>query len=901
MTSKPRALVFASFLLIALSTASFRAQTAPKHALTFAELTYGTTINAMAADGQGGVWFAGNTCSTALPTTANAVQRTASSGCHGMVGRMKPDGSVTYLSYLGGSRGSDYANALVLDRAGNVYIGGWTTAPDFPTTPDAYDGVCGDDGTCTINKFVGQHFILAPAADGFLTKLTPAGDRIAYSTFVGGRDDDAVTGVAIDAAGRLHLAGTTISTDFPVTAGALQTAFSPGADPDGGALTDAFYVRLGGAGGALQYGTYLGGYGSEWTTGVVVDGSGDAYVGGTTTSENFPVLNAPRPRNTSTASYPYTSADGFLARFAAGGAVYATYVGGSDGDYGYAIGLAGSRVFLAGQTCSRDFPGVSDPNVNECAAYIAEVPAATGAVDRTVTMHTVKGFDRVLGMSVDVNHVAYVTGLTVATSTSTYPTTSDAYQRSFGGRNDAFFSIVDMSGETPVLSYATYLGGNDEEAGYAVAPDGAGGAFFGGASRVFGGETSSFPSHTTQPQPAAEPPPNQNQSFAAHVSIAQDTGGTSGPEIVLHARDASAIAGAWRLVADATAAGGTRAWLPDAGVAKLSAPAASPANYFELTFDAQAGVPYHLWLRMKADADSWQNDSVFVQFSDSIDASGNPVWRKDTTSATVVSLEDCSGCGEHGWGWNDNGYGTAGALVTFGTSGTHTIRIQQREDGISVDQIVLSAHTYLNDAPGANKDDATIVDPSAAPEYPNEVVVYGADVSAAAGAWQFVSDATAAGGRRLWQPDAGAGKIATASASPTNYFDVTFTAKAGVPYHLWLRMKADADSWQNDSVFVQFSDSIDASGNPLWRKDTTSATVVSLEDCSGCGVHGWGWNDNGYGTPGALVTFATSGSHTIRIQQREDGISIDQIVLSAVKYLNQAPGAAKDDAAIIAK
>ena len=112
-------------------------------------------------------------------------------------------------------------------------------------------------------------------------------------------------------------------------------------------------------------------------------------------------------------------------------------------------------------------------------------------------------------------------------------------------------------------------------------------------------------------------------------------------------------------------------------------------------------------------------------------------------------------------------------------------------------------------------------------------------------------------------------------------------------------MKADDDSWQNDSVFVQFSDSVDGSGNAVWRIGTTSATMVSLEDCSGCGEQGWGWNDNGYGAAGAPVVFATSGPHTIRIQYREDGISIDQIVLSAARYMTAAPGAARNDTTIV--
>jgi hypothetical protein len=614
------------------------------------------------------------------------------------------------------------------------------------------------------------------------------------------------------------------------------------------------------------------------------------------------VQNAPRPTNTSTSQFPYTSTDGFLARFGAGGVVYSTYVGGSSTDSANGIAVVDGSVFLAGEVCSPDFPGVSDSNVTQCDAYIAELAAASGAVSRAVTLHNTGGWDRATALAVDADHHAYVTGLTVSYSTPAFPTTPDAYQRTSSanggnGNDDAFFAIVDMAAETPSLLHSTYLGGVDEEQSSAVAPDAAGGAFFAGFSRVLaGGSVSSFPSHTSQPQPPRDPGSDGTQAFAAHVGVVPPA--TGGSDIVLYARDASATSGAWQVAVDPAAAGGARMWLPDAGVAKLTSASQAPSNYFELTFDAPAGTPYHLWLRMKADADSWQNDSVFVQFSDSVDGGGDPLWRIGSTSATIVSLEDCSGCGEHGWGWNDNGYATAGTAVVFATGGTHTLRVQQREDGVSIDQMVLSSGAYASTAPGANKDDATIL---AATVNTGEVVLYGRAAAARTGAWQLVSDATAAGGSRLWNPDAGVAKIATAAGAPASYVDFTFTARAGVAYHLWLRMKADNDSWQNDSVFVQFSDSVDGSGNPAWRIGTASATFVSLEDCSGCGEQGWGWNDNGYGTPGTPVVFATSGPHTIRIQPREDGVSIDQIVLSASKYLGQPPGAAKNDATIVAR
>ena len=902
MNSRPRAAaILLGFLLVFASATTFDAQQAqPNHTLTFAELTYGTGITAIAADGHGGAWFGADTCDPRLPTTPGAVKpEIPYTGCHGLLGRTTANGAVTYLSYIGGDQGPDHVRALAVDSLGDVYVGGSTYSPDFPTTPDAYDRVCGDDGTCTILKFVGDagQSMVVPVSDGFLMKLSPAGDRLLYSTYIGGRDEDGVASIALGANG-IHLAGSTMSDDFPVTAGALQSAYAFGTNPNGDVLDDAFYTRLSTDGTQLQYATYLGGHDNDWGTGVALDVAGNAFVVGTTTSLDFPVQNPARPTNTSPTGYPNITADAFLARFGSSGAVYSTYVGGSQTDTATGVATVDGGVYLTGEVCSPDFPLVSDPYVAQCEAYAATLWATDGSVGRMITLHSRGGSDSGNAIAVDGSHHAYITGVTTNYGTA-FPTTPDAYQRAPGGGGaDAFAAIVDMQPLTPALLYSTYLGGNDDEQGTALALDGNGGAFFGGSSRLYPGAASTFPSHTTQTQPPAEPAPNVLQSFTAHIAATSPTANGDESNLVLYARDAS-VAGSWQLVADVTAAGGTRAWLPDAGVAKLSSASASPANYIDLTFQAPAGVPYQLWLRMKADQDSWQNDSVFVQFSDSLNASGTPAWRIGTTSATIVSLEDCTGCGEQGWGWNDNGYATAGTLVTFASGGTHTIRIQQREDGISVDQIVLSPTEFLTSAPGANKNDTTIFAASPAPDT-TEIVKYAID-AAVTGNWQFVEDGTAAAGARLWNPEWGVAKLASASAAPANYFDVTFNAQAGVPYHLWLRMTAQNDSWTNDSVFVQFSDSVDGSGNPVWRIGSNGATVVSLEDCSGCGEQGWGWNDNGYGTAGTAVIFATSGPHTIRIQQREDGISVDQIVLSAAKYLNQPPGAAKNDATIVSR
>jgi hypothetical protein len=166
-----------------------------------------------------------------------------------------------------------------------------------------------------------------------------------------------------------------------------------------------------------------------------------------------------------------------------------------------------------------------------------------------------------------------------------------------------------------------------------------------------------------------------------------------------------------------------------------------------------------------------------------------------------------------------------------------------------------------------------------------------------------LSDGTAAGGARLHNPDAGAAKLGSALANPGSYFELSFTAQGGTAYRLWVRGKAQDDSPYNDSFFVQFSDSVNAAGGAVSRIGTTGAESINLEDCFGCGLSGWGWQDNGWGVGvlGPLIYFQNSGQHTIRIHYREDGLSLDQLVLSPTTYLNTAPGAVWNDSTILPK
>jgi len=469
-------------------------------------------------------------------------------------------------------------------------------------------------------------------------------------------------------------------------------------------------------------------------------------------------------------------------------------------------------------------------------------------------------------------------------------------------------------------------------------------------------------------------------------------------DVVLYASEAPVKAGNWSVIADGSAAGGARMLNPDAGTPKLSAPLANPASYFEMTFNAQAGTPYRLWIRGKAQNDFYGNDAIWVQFSGSVTSGGAATYRIGTTSGADINLEDCSGCGLSGWGWQDNGWGVGvmGPLIYFQTTGAQTIRVQNREDGLSIDQIVLSPSTYLNASPGALKNDTTILPKSGGgqpppvnqppqvtisasptsgaaplavsftsnatdadgqvvgynwsfgdggsstqasptrtyqnggtftarltvtdnqgasaeaslvitvtnpPQASSEIIMYAAEAPVKAGGWTAVADASAAGGSRIHLPDAGTPKLSTPLASPTKYFEMTFNAVAGTPYRLWIRGKAQNDFYGNDAIWVQFSGSVTSAGAATYRIGTTSGADINLEDCSGCGLQGWGWQDNGWGVGvmGPLIYFQTTGAQTIRVQNREDGLSIDQIVLSPSTYLNASPGALKNDSTILSR
>jgi carbohydrate binding protein with CBM6 domain len=189
--------------------------------------------------------------------------------------------------------------------------------------------------------------------------------------------------------------------------------------------------------------------------------------------------------------------------------------------------------------------------------------------------------------------------------------------------------------------------------------------------------------------------------------------------IVMSAADVTTIRGSWTRVADPSAANGQTMASADLGWSALDAPLASPAHFFEIPFSATANTPYRVWVRLRAANNSKWNDSVWVQFSDSLTTANAAVYRIGTASALLVNLESCTACGVANWGWQDGAWWLSqSTTVQFPSTGTRTLRIQTREDGVQVDQIVLSPTTYLTVRPGQLTNDSTIVPAPAATSTP---------------------------------------------------------------------------------------------------------------------------------------------------------------------------------------
>ena len=203
-------------------------------------------------------------------------------------------------------------------------------------------------------------------------------------------------------------------------------------------------------------------------------------------------------------------------------------------------------------------------------------------------------------------------------------------------------------------------------------------------------------------------------ALAVGAAIAGGTRAISATsEVVLYSSDFTTLRGNWASASTSGAAGGLALSSADRGWSDASAPLAAPADYVEASFTAQTNTSYHVWVRLRAGGGSKYNDSVWLQFSDAVDGNGNAVLRIGSTAGLLVNGQSCDGCALSGWGWLDGAYWLQQArTIRFATSGTHTLRIQTREDGVQLDQVVISPAAFLSSPPGAVINDSTIVSKS---------------------------------------------------------------------------------------------------------------------------------------------------------------------------------------------
>lgn len=359
---------------------------------------------AIAVNSQGQAYVVGSSGSSDFPTTSGVYQPTHQNGQDVVVFKLNATGSgLLYSTFVGGAVGEDYGQSLALDNSGNVYVTGNTTSSDFPTTTGAYR-TTKPGGTW----------------DGFVFKLNSTASSLIYSTFFGGSGNDYGQSLGIDSSGNAYVVGYTTSTNFPTTSGAYQTT-KPGG------TNDAYVLKLNSSGSALSYSTYLGGSSDDYAWGVAVDGSGNAYVTGSTTSTNFPTTSGAYRTTAPTAKNAFVTKINTTGT----GLAYSTYLGGSGVDVG-----------------------------------------------QTVT--------------VDSNGNAYVAGYTLS---SNFPTTSGAYQTTYGGAgaNDVFMTKLNTAGSA--LEYSTYLGGSEEDYAYGIAVDTSNNVYLSGSAG------SGFPTTSGTPQP----------------------------------------------------------------------------------------------------------------------------------------------------------------------------------------------------------------------------------------------------------------------------------------------------------------------------------------------------------------------------------------------------------------
>jgi len=373
------------------------------------------------------------------------------------------DPVLSYSTYLGGS-GGDVAYGIAVDSSGNAYVTGSTASANFPLKSAAQETYGG-------------------GGDAFVAKLNAEGSGLVYSTYIGGTGADVGNAIAIDSSGSAYIAGSTSSSNFPVTAGAFQSAYGGGGD--------AFIAKLSPTGSSLVYASYLGGSAVDSGQGIAVDASGNAYVTGSTQSPDFPTAKPLQIGNdgcTVVNQVTTCTADAFVTEVNPTGTalVYSTYLGGSDADSGQAIAVdAQGNAYITGYTYSMDFPtqsALQSSNAGGSDAFLTELnPGGSHLIFSTYLGGA--GLDQAFGLALGPSGDIYIAGVT---DSANFPTTSNVFQTTYGGNGDAFVSRLAAGGTS--LVFSTFIGGSQSDQANGIAVDSSGNAVVVGVT-----QSSDFP------------------------------------------------------------------------------------------------------------------------------------------------------------------------------------------------------------------------------------------------------------------------------------------------------------------------------------------------------------------------------------------------------------------------
>jgi RHS repeat-associated protein len=405
-------------------------------------------------DGDGNVYVDGTTTSSDFPATSSIGTVKGNGSDTLFVTKLDPTGtSVVYATYIGGTGNNVHglngpvepAAGIAVDANGFVYIAGITAASDFPVTSTAFQ----------------PNLATGAAEDGFVVKLSPNGQSLAYSSYLGGNADNYLIASTIDANQNVYLAGYTSATSpaFPVTSGAFQTV---GNGPPYTAFVSKIDTTKTGAA-SLAYSSLLGGSAFTGAFGIAADSAGKIYVTGQTTSTDFPVTGS--AYQGTGGNPPYGNV--FLSELdpsqsGAASLVYSTYFGGTGvnpyGDYGYAVQVDSSgKVHIGGWSESVGFPttisGTGQAFIAEFDTTLAN--AASLIYSRCFGSPWVPSF--VSTMAIDSNGNTYAGG---ATQDTAFPLTPDAVQSSDTAAAGSGFLTV-FSPDASTILYSTYFGSSD--------------------------------------------------------------------------------------------------------------------------------------------------------------------------------------------------------------------------------------------------------------------------------------------------------------------------------------------------------------------------------------------------------------------------------------------------------